>query len=175
VKLEIDIRPAARKDSELLARLGRETFYDAFANHPRMPGADLELYLNEAFTVSQIISELNEPQAAFLLAEIDGQAVGYAKLMTAGRTPGIDGENPVKLKRLYVRRELVGTGIGAGLLSRCLSEAGKSGHDMIWLSVWEHNRKAREFYRRWNFMPCGVIDFQFGNTVLMDILMQRSL
>jgi GNAT superfamily N-acetyltransferase len=175
VKTEIDIRLATREDSELLANLGRETFYDAFVNHPRMPTADLELYVNEAFTVSRITSELNEPQAAFLLAEIDGQAVGYAKLMTAGRIPGIVGANPVQLKRLYVRQKLVGNGLGAGLLSRCLSEAGKSGHDTIWLSVWEHNRKAQEFYRRWNFTPCGFIDFRFGNTVLTDILMHMNI
>jgi GNAT superfamily N-acetyltransferase len=175
VKSEVNIRFAAQEDAELLAKLGRETFHNAFVNHPLMPKADLELYLNEAFTVSQITSELNDPQAAFFLAEIDGQAVGYAKLITADWESGIVAKNPVKLKRLYVRQEFVGAGIGAGLLSRCLDEAQRSGRDTIWLSVWEHNRRAQEFYRKWDFKPCGVIDFQFGNTVLTDILMQRSL
>lgn len=175
MKSEVNIRFAAQEDAKLLAKLGRETFHDAFANHPLMPKGDLELYLNEAFTVSQITNEINDPQAAFLLAEINGQWVGYAKLIPAGWESGIAAKNPVKLKRLYVRQEFVGAGIGAGLVSHCLDEADKSGHDTIWLSVWEHNRRAQEFYRKWNFKPCGVIDFQLGNMVLTDILMQRSL
>ena len=181
MKSEVNIRFAAQEDAELLAKLGRETFHDAFVNHPLMPKADLDLYLSEAFTVSQIASEIGDPQATFLLAEIDGQAIGYAKLIPGDSERGIIARNPVKLKRLYVRQEFVGAGIGAGLLSRCLllsrslDEADKNAHDTIWLSVWEHNLRAQQFYRKWDFKSCGTIDFQFGNTVLTDILMQRSL
>lgn len=175
MKSEINIRFASQEDTELLAKLGRETFYDAFVNHPLMPKADLELYLKEAFSVSQITGELDEPQSAFLLAEIGGQAVGYAKLVADEPKPEVVAEKPVKLKRLYVRQEFIGIGIGAGLLVRCLDEAGKSGHDAIWLTVWKHNRKAQDFYCRWGFEPCGRIDFQFGYTTLTDILMQRFL
>lgn len=175
MKSEVNLRFAAYEDAEILAKLGRETFHDAFVNHPLMPKADLNLYLNEAFTVSQITSELSDPQAAFLLAEIDGQAVGYAKFITEGLEARVVAKNPVKLKRLYIRQEFVGAGIGAGLFSRCLAETAKNGHDRIWLTVWEHNKKAQDFYRKWGFKPFGVIDFQFGNTVLTDILMQKSL
>ena len=175
MKLKVNIRFAVQEDAELLAALGRETFYEAFANYPQMPKSDLELYIKEAFTVSQIAAELRDQQAAFLFAEIDGQAVGYAKLITSASEPGIIAEKPVKLKRLYVRQKCTNAGVGAGLLSRCLDEAAKSGHDTIWLSVWEHNRKAQDFYRKWDFKPCGTIDFQFGNTVLTDIIMQRCL
>jgi diamine N-acetyltransferase len=175
VKSDVNIRFAAQEDAELLAKLGRETFHDAFVNHPLMPKADLDLYLNEAFTVSQITAELNDRQATFLLAEMNGQAVGYTKLVAGVWEPSIVAKNPVKLKRLYVRQGFIGAGIGAGLLTYCLYEADKSGHDTIWLSVWEHNRRAQNFYRKWDFKPFGVIDFEFGNTVLTDILMQRSL
>jgi diamine N-acetyltransferase len=175
MKSEVSIRFAAGKDAELLAELGRETFHDAFVNHPLMPKADLTVYLKEAFTVSQITGELNEMQAAFLLAEVDGQAAGYAKLVARTRAASVTAKNPVKLKRLYLRQKFIGCGIGADLLSRCLDEAVKSAHDTIWLTVWEHNQKAQDFYRKWNFKPSGTIDFQFGNAVLTDILMQRPL
>lgn len=173
MKIENNIRFASQEDAELLAKLGSETFYDAFVNHPLMPKADLELYLKEAFSVSQITCEIDETRAVFLLAEINGQAAGYAKLVAGERNPEFLAENPVKLKRLYVRQEFIGKGIGAGLLVRCLDEAGKNGHDAIWLTVWEHNLKAQDFYRGWNFKPCGTVDFQLGNTTLTDILMKR--
>lgn len=175
MKSEVIIRFAAQEDAELLAKLGRETFYDAFVNNPMMPKVDLDVYLGEAFTVSQITDEINEPHAAFLLAEINGQAVGYAKLIPSGLESVVVAKNSVKLKRLYVRQKFIGAGIGAGLLSRCLDEAKRGGYQTIWLTVWEHNKKARDFYRKWNFKPCGVINFQFGNTMLTDILMQRFL
>jgi ribosomal protein S18 acetylase RimI-like enzyme len=175
MKPDVNIRMAARRDAELLADLARETFHDAFVDYPQMPKADLILYLNEAFTVSQMAAEIEDPQAAFLLAEIGGRAAGYAKLVRDARAPGVADENPVMLKRLYARREFIGAGIGSGLLSRCLEEARSAGCDAIWLSVWEHNLRARDFYRRWDFESCGTIDFQLGNTVLTDILMRRSL
>ena len=175
MKSEVSIRFAALEDAELLAKLGRETLYDAFVSHPLMPKADLDLYLREAFAVSQITAELQDPQSAFLLAEIDGQAVGYAKLVADEREAGIAAKNPVKLKRLYARRQFIGKGVGASLLFRCLGEAVRNGHDTIWLTVWEHNERAQRFYRQWDFKQCGVIDFQFGNTVLTDIVMQKCL
>jgi diamine N-acetyltransferase len=175
MKSEIKVRRAALQDAELLGELGRETFYDAFINHPLMPGADLDLYLSEAFAISQITAELRDPRSAFLLAEIDGRAVGYAKLVREERGAGVIAGNPVQLKRLYARQQFIGQGIGAGLLSRCLEEALRNGHDTIWLTVWQHNKKAQDFYRKWDFQPCGTIDFPFGNTILTDIVMQKSL
>lgn len=94
MKMENNIRFAAQEDAEGLAKLGRETFYDAFVNHPLMPKDDLELYLKDAFSVSQITGELGEPQSAFLLAEIDGQAVGYAKLVADEWKPDVSAEIP---------------------------------------------------------------------------------
>lgn len=172
---DVEIRLATQEDAELLAKLGRETFHDAFVRHQMMPNADLELYLQEAFTVSQITNELNESKAVFILAEIEGQAVGYAKLIPSSLKSESTAKDPVKLKRLYAKQKFIGTGIGASLLSSCLAEAGRRGHDMIWLTVWEHNRRAQDFYCKWDFKPCGTIDFQFGNVVLTDILMQKAL
>lgn len=49
----ITIRFTEANDTELLVRLGREIFYDAFADNPLMPQEDLRLYLDSAFTISQ--------------------------------------------------------------------------------------------------------------------------
>lgn len=176
MKLNVNIRLATPQDAEVLADLGRTTFHDAFINQPQMPQDDLKLYISEAFTLSQISSELqNEPQSTFLIAEVEDQAVGYAKLIAGETAAGIAAESPMKLKRIYARQEYIGAGIGAALLSRCLDEAVRNGHDAIWLTVWKHNRKAQEFYRKWNFQPCGSIDFQLGKSVMNDLLMQRFL
>ncbi len=175
MKSEVIIRFAALEDAGLLARLGRETFHDAFVNHPMMPTNDLSLYLNEAFTVAHLTLELEEPKALFLLVEVSGEPAGYAKLLANARTSVIESDNPVKLQRLYSRQNYIGSGIGHSLMNRCLLEAAKSGHDAIWLSVWEHNLRAQAFYRKWKFEQCGTIDFLLGQSTLTDFLMKREI
>lgn len=171
----IKIRFATAEDAELLAKLGRETFRDAFAGNPLMPQDDLRIYLDSAFTVSQITSELNNAKTIFLLAEIDGETVGYAKLECGVTTGGVSGKNPIKLKRLYNKQEFIGFGVGAALMKYCLKEAESLNHDTIWLTVWKHNEIAQNFYRKFNFEECGTFDFQLGETTFLDIVMERSV
>src|SRR5688572_19439162 len=158
----ITIRLAEAKDVELLAELGRETFHDAFADNSLMPQDDLHLYLDSAFAVSQMTAELNDPKTIILLAEIDGETVGYAKLDCGVEATGVTGKNPVKLKRLYSKQKFIGFGVGKTLLARCLEESAKLNHDVIWLSVWKDNHQAQKFYKKWNFEECGTFDFQLG-------------
>lgn len=171
----ITIRFATLDDAELLAKLGRETFHDAFAGNPLMPQNDLQIYLDSAFTVSNIASELTDAKTIFLLAEIDGEAVGYAKLDGGVSTEGVSGKNPIKLKRLYNKQKFIGFGVGASLMKQCLDEAKNRGHDTMWLTVWKHNEIAQNFYKKFQFEECGTFDFQLGETVFLDILMQRRL
>ena len=175
MKSETIIRTAAPADADLLAGLGRETFRDAFASHPLMPADDLRLYMDEAFTAEQMRRELREPRALFLLAEISGEPAAYAKLLKKTPAPGIESENQLKLQRLYARQKFLGSGIGHDLMNRCLLEAAQSGHDRVWLSVWEHNLRAQAFYRKWKFETCGLIDFQLGKSIMKDFLMKREI
>jgi diamine N-acetyltransferase len=172
---DLNIRFANLHDAELLARLGWETFHDAFVDHPMMPVKDLNIYLAETFTVARIAEELADPYAIHLLAEMGDEPAGYAKLEVNSRAREITAINPIKLKRLYSKQKYIGFGVGAVLMERCLAEAIKRNHDTIWLTVWENNLRAQNFYRKWKFDPCGFIEFRLGKALLTDVLMQRHL
>lgn len=172
---KVIIRSAKSEDAKLLAGLGRETFHDAFCNYPQMPQTDLAIYLDEAFTVKRLTEELADENSGFLLAEVSGETVGYAKLEANNRISGVTLAKSIKLKRLYCKQSAVGFGIGAELMRRCLLEAAKQKYKAIWLTVWEHNLPAQNFYRRWNFESCGTIDFLLGESSLTDLIMQRPL
>jgi ribosomal protein S18 acetylase RimI-like enzyme len=88
---------------------------------------------------------------------------------------GVNGEKPIELVRLYVSRDSLGSGLGAALMQACIGEARRRGHQTLWLGVWEHNTRARAFYRRWNFREVGTHVFQLGDDPQTDILMQRSI
>src|SRR5215468_6366508 len=78
------IRQASPNDAELLAKLGEQTFAETFAdqNDPR----DMAVYLSEAFGPNKQASELADPAVIFLIAEVNGSAIGYVKLLS-GKAP----------------------------------------------------------------------------------------
>ncbi len=169
------IRYAGVDDAQLLAELGARTFNETFAADKRNRPEDIAAYLASSFGQAQQGAELTDSRSTFLIAEVDGVAVGYAKL-SAGRAPdGITGEKPIELVRLYVSQEWLGRGIGAALMRACMDEARQKEYRTLWLGVWEHNHRARAFYRKWEFQDAGQHIFQLGDDPQTDILMERSV
>jgi ribosomal protein S18 acetylase RimI-like enzyme len=173
MRITPQIRAATVADAEMLTDLAARTFYDAFAdmNTPQ----NMQAYMSKAFTVPQLTAELSDPQAKFLIAEVDGVAAGYAKLSPGNVPASVTGSNPIELVRLYVDRKFLGSGIGNDLMQACLDEARNLGHRSIYLGVWEHNHRAQSFYFRWNFRVVGSQIFQMGDDPQMDWLMERGL
>lgn len=167
------IRRGTLQDTELLAELGAQTFSETFAvdNTPE----NMAAYLAAAFTPSQIAVDLIDPQCIFQIAETDRVAVGYAMLRSGTVPVQVTGERPIELVRLYVSRDSLGTGVGAALMQACIDEAKRGGHQTLWLGVWEHNKRAQAFYRKWNFREVGTHVFQLGDDPQSDLLMQRAI
>ena len=169
----LTIRRGTLEDAELLSELGARTFSETFAgdNTPE----DLAAYLATSFNVAQQTAELEDPDSAFLIAEVDGHAAGYAKLHGGEPEKGVEGPNPVELVRLYVSRDWLGRGVGEQLMRACIDEAQQAGHQTIWLGVWERNARAQAFYRKWNFRTVGEHMFQLGSDLQRDLVMERPL
>lgn len=167
------IRHGTVDDAELLSELGSRTFSETFAADNTEE--DITEYLATSFNVAQQTAELEDPASTFLIAEIDGRAAGYAMLRDGEPEQGVEGANPIELVRLYVAREWLGRGLGEQLMRACLNEAHQSGHETIWLGVWERNERAQAFYRKWNFHPFGEHMFQLGSDLQRDILMARRV
>lgn len=174
-KKEIKIRHAAIDDAAILAEIGFKSFYDAFAHDERNNPEDMKAYMDEAFSVETIVADLNDSTVVYLIAEIEGVAVGYAKLKAESTEPCIVARNPIELCRLYALNEWIGHGIGAGLMSVCLDEARKREHDVMWLGVWEFNFRAQKFYFKFGFEKCGEHIFQLGEDPQTDWILQRKI
>lgn len=171
----INIRKANNEDIDVLVQIARKSFYDTFARFPENSSEDLKSYMDKFYTIEVLSAELTEPDVAYLVAETEGKLVGYAKLKRNSREPGITGDNPVELCRLYNLQEFIGKGIGKALMLKCLDFAGENRHDTIWLGVWENNDRAVNFYRKSGFEKCGEHIFQLGEDPQTDWLMQRNV
>jgi len=130
---DISIRQATADDAELLTDLAYTTFWDAFAHHPKNGPEDLANYMEKAFNVEQLASELADANSIFLIAEIEGKPAGYAKLVADYMEPGVTAERPVELNRLYAHQEYLGKGVGQTLMDACFERARNDGHDVMWL------------------------------------------
>ncbi|KAA9338711.1 GNAT family N-acetyltransferase [Hymenobacter busanensis] len=159
-----------------LAELGRQTFRDTYAdqNTPE----DMAQYLAEHFGPEQQLAELEDANTIFLLAYMQQELVGYAKLYigsTLGAEAGADVRTRAELQRLYVRTDWIGTGLGAALLRRCFDEAKARGCRSVVLTVWEKNERAQEFYRRKGFKQIGETEYRVGNDVQNDYILRKGL
>lgn len=171
----INIRQATIDDAKALTDLAYTTFWDAFAHHPKNAPDDLNHYMRQAFNLEQTSKELEEEKSLFLIAEIEGEAAGYAKLIFDNIEPGITAERPVELNRLYSHQQFLGKGIGQGLMDACLERARKENRDVMWLGVWEFNPRAKRFYEKNGFKVVGSHVFVLGEDPQTDLLMQREL
>ena len=74
----MNIRPAITTDITLLQAIGKQTFYETFAdtNTPE----DMEQYLTTSFATSKVQQELSNPDSLFFFAEEENKVIGYLKL-----------------------------------------------------------------------------------------------
>ena len=171
----IEIRQAVPEDAELLTDLAYTTFWDAFHDHPKNAPHDLEAYMKTAFSVEQIASELADEKSLFLVADVNGELAGYAKLIFESTEPDIIAEWPVELSRLYSHQKYLGQGVGQTLMDACFAKAKETSRDVIWLGVWEYNPRAQRFYEKNGFRYVGKHTFLLGSDPQTDLLMQREL
>lgn len=169
----VSIRVADVGDAGVLADLGRRTFHETFAAHNKPD--DMDAYMAEAFAVGRVTAEIREPGAVYLVAEAPPKVIGFARLAPAAPPVCVTGPSPVRLVKLYVSADAIGSGVGAALMRSGIEWAKNSGHKSLWLGVWEHNHRARAFYERWGFVPVGVETFRLGSDDQSDVLMQLVL
>ncbi len=168
----IHIRTARASDNHLLAGIGAQTFREAFG--PNNTPEDMAAYLARSFGPEKQAAELADPGTTFLIAEIQKEAVGYARLREGTAPDCICGARPVEIVRFYSVAAWIGCGVGAALMESCLKLARQRGFDVVWLDVWERNAPAISFYRRWGFVEVGAQAFLLGADVQRDLLMARE-
>ena len=154
------IRRATAADAAALAELGAATFVETFGH--LYTAGDLHAFLAESHSEAAYAATLANPACALWIAEADGRAIGYAQAGPCGlphpdATPA-DGE----LKRLYLRADAQGGGVGNALLHEALAWLERDGPRTLWISVWSENFGAQRFYARHGFVFAGEYAFIVG-------------
>ena len=165
----VEIKIATFSDAELIADISRETFYATFAAHNSK--ADMDKFLSEQFSKEQLKAEVGAAGNIFLLAYTDGFPAGYVFLKD-GTHLALQTTHGIEISRLYARTSFIGKGIGKVLMEGAIAQAKSMGKECIWLGVWEHNRRAIDFYLKFGFEKFSEHDFTLGDDIQKDWLMK---
>ena len=174
--LRISLAKATPAVAAQLAELGRKTFHDTFAadNKPE----DMTAFETKVFGPEQQLAELLDSGTTFLVAAMQGQLVGYAKLSSdsdLGLEAGQDPVGRLEIERLYVLADWQGTGLGAALMRSALALAEQLSCTAVVLGVWEKNTHALAFYQRFGFKQVGQHPFQLGQDTQTDLVLRKGL
>jgi GNAT superfamily N-acetyltransferase len=129
------IRPCVAGDEATLANLVRElAVYERLEQHARATPDDFRMHLFGP-----------RPAAEAVLAEVDGEAVGYALYFPTFST--FRGQPDLYLEDLFVKPERRGVGIGKALLAWVARRAVDRGYGALKWLVLDWNAPAIAFYR----------------------------
>jgi GNAT superfamily N-acetyltransferase len=115
--------------------------------------------------LQDIAGQYAAPSGALLLAYANEAAIGCTGVRHLG--PGV-----AELKRMYLRSEHRGQGIGRELLERCISVARELGYTRIRLDTLPHMAPALGLYRTLGFTPISAYRF---NPVADAVYMEKVL
>jgi len=172
--MSITLRIPAQKDVPALSRLAEETFCQTFAEGFQIgySPSDLRTFLTASYAQHQVEAWICDPKGQVMIAEdTGGRLVGYTHCgpNTLPYPHAADGD--FELKRLYVRRELQGSGVGRALFEQALRWFDQR---TVLLGVWSENLKAQRFYAHYGFQKVGEYTFMVGSTADKEFILRRA-
>lgn len=170
---QIKITKVTSDDFKSIQIVGRQTFFEAFAQYNT--DEDMAQYLQENFNGRKIRTEIGTPGSTFYIAWRDENPVGYLKVNTDDAQTEIREQVSLEIERIYVRSNELGKNIGQLLYEKALKMARHQKKEYIWLGVWEQNLRAIEFYKRNGFIAFDRHIFKMGKEDQTDIMMKKIL
>ncbi|HEX8356175.1 MAG TPA: GNAT family N-acetyltransferase [Segetibacter sp.] len=171
--MDIVIEPVKISEANMLANISRKTFYDTFRE--QNTEENMDLFLNESFNLQTLQRELEDPANHFFFAKSTGEVVGYVKLSESEPPAELANEKAIEIARIYTLQERIGSGVGKAMVEFAIGFGNTLQKQMVWLGVWEHNKRAIDFYRRFGFVKFSEHVFMVGNDAQTDWLMKKDL
>ncbi|WP_326983541.1 GNAT family N-acetyltransferase [Chryseobacterium sp. MYb264] len=169
----ITIKKASIEDLETIQNIGRETFYETFAEHNSEE--QIQQYLTESFASEKVINELNDPDSQFFIAYEAEDPIGYLKVNSGKAQTELQDETSLEIERIYVKSSHHGKKIGQLLYDKALEIALQEKKKYLWLGVWEENLRAVNFYKKNGFIEFAQHIFRLGNDEQTDLMMKKVL
>lgn len=171
--MDLNFEICTMEDLGILTDISRATFVTAFEKHNKPE--DFWTYINNSFSEETIIEQLLDINSSFYFVYLKNVLVGYFKINKNEAQTEQFAKNTVELERIYVIKPFQGQGIGKHILKKVISLAKKAKANFLWLGVWEKNKAAIKFYKRYGFKKFGTHPYFVGKDEQTDWLMKLNL
>lgn len=153
--------------------ISKKTFVEAFEkdNNPK----DFKKYIETAFSEDALKHELALKDTEFYFVYSKETLAAYFKLNVGSAQTDIKMDDSIELERIYVLSAFQNIGLGAELLTEVKHIAVVKDKTMLWLGVWEKNKRAIQFYQRQGFKKFGTHPYFIGLDEQTDWLMRLDL
>jgi ribosomal protein S18 acetylase RimI-like enzyme len=160
VEWTIEVRAAQQADEKAIERIDALTWTTEVSPAPAR--------LGDGFFEHNKLGDI-------LVAQVDGQVVGYASLAQASRLPSH--AHVLEINGLAVDPDHQGHGVGRALVEACLAGARQQGARKLTLRVLGCNERARRLYEACGFQVEGLLreEFLLDGRYVDDVFMAHML
>ena len=169
----IHIRTADSADAEQVALIAEKIFRETFAAFNTKK--DMDEYCKENYGAEIQKREIADADKCTLVCEADNKIAGYAQINWTGVFSGIHDMPQAEIQRVYVAKDLHGTGAAQELMKAVLDTIRQRNIRHVWLGVWEKNPRAIAFYKKFGFAEAGEHVFVLGSDPQRDIILYKVL
>ncbi|GAB2682304.1 N-acetyltransferase [Saccharopolyspora gloriosae] len=170
----ITYAPPGASDHEALRAMARASFAATFGH--LYDAAPFAAFLDRAYGPGgDMQRDLADPAVRWLVGFHRPEPIGYAKLTPLRAPAPAPSPGAVELQQIYVLQDWHGRGVAARLMEWALRTAAAEQAPEIHLTVFDHNERAKRFYRRYGFAEVGRCTFTLGDRVDDDRTWRRAL
>lgn len=156
----VQLRLLAKEELILIQGIAHQTWPSTFAG--LLSEAQIDYMLHWMYDLKMLESQL-EKGHGFLVAEIEGEAIGFAGY----EMNNLEGPK-AKLHKLYLLPSSQGKGVGKALLLDVTKRAREAGQKSLVLNVNKYNKKAIDFYLAMGFVTIRQEVNDIGQGYVMD-------
>ena len=145
----MEIRKADLSDLPELQEIGVASYLPHYT-HLWKPGG-VDWYMNRCFADEVLQNELSDENLEYYFVRVDGQNIGFLKLVLQKSVPDSDIKNALYLEKIYFVKEWTGKGIGRELIRFAVKRAQTLNRDCVWLTAMDTSEKPIAAYEKAGF------------------------
>ncbi|WP_339887928.1 GNAT family N-acetyltransferase [uncultured Flavobacterium sp.] len=163
----MEIIQITKSQLPIVAKLAHEIWPSAYGEI--LSKEQLTYMLDKFYSLEALSQQLEEKNHVFLLAEENGEFIGFASYE-------LNIENhKTKIHKIYVLPTTQGKGYGVQLINEIENRSKAIKNDVLFLNVNRFN-KAQYFYKKLGFEVVYEEDIEIGNGYLMeDFVMEKKI